>query len=612
LRQRCYDSEGHLIGKRIAAGCALTAFLLGGRPAPPQSSPWRAVTHNITGCYPWLQLTDGSLMFYGYRYIADINGSYVDMAFLRHDPLPSGYFPGAFASAVLPDGRALYEGGECNNADGSGCTTDFTNLGAIYDPVAGSWSWVSPPIGWSTIGGAPSVVLAGGTFMMGRADLSGTRQQALLDATTLSWTATGAGKADANSEEGWTLLPDGGVLVIDVNQRTVPTSSEKYDPTTGSWTSAGTTAVQLADSYEIGPQVLRLDGTVIVFGATSSGAVDHTAIYNTATGVWTAGPDLPTINGQNYTMVDAPAAVLPNGNVLFAASPGKYQAPVHFFEFDGQNIAQVGDPPNEASMTGAARIGMVVLPTGQILMGSCDGGLLQIYTSSGSPDPSWLPVISSVPSTLVAGATYQISGRQFNGRTQGAFYGDDAQTATNYPLVRLANNATGHVFYARTFGHSTMSIAPDQPAATNFTLPPSGKIETGSSSLVVVANGIASQPVAVSVSSGTTYTLSISVVGTPGGKVTSSPTGIDCGSTCSASFAAGTQITLTATPANAWGLAGWGGACGGIGGCSVTMNANSSVSAAFTTLFMAAETPVVAFPADIPALLSPIVAPVPQ
>ena len=107
------------------------------------------------------------------------------------------------------------------------------------------------------------------------------------------------------------------------------------------------------------------------------------------------------------------------------------------------------------------------------------------------------------------------------------------------------------------------------------------------------------------------YPLSVSLVGKPGGKVTSSPAGIDCGSTCSASFAAGTQVTLTAGPATAWGLAGWGGACSGIGGCSVTMNANTSVSASFTTLFTAAQPPFVTSPADV-TLPPPIIAPVPQ
>ena len=106
-----------------------------------------------------------------------------------------------------------------------------------------------------------------------------------------------------------------------------------------------------------------------------------------------------------------------------------------------------------------------------------------------------------------------------------------------------------------------------------------------------------------------TYALSVSVVGSPGGSVTSSPSAIDCGSTCSANFAAGSQVTLTATAANGWGLSGWSGACSGIGGCSVTMNADTSISATFAPLFMSVEAPVVGLPTDIPGLPPPIIGP---
>ena len=47
--------------------------------------------------------------------------------------LPAGYAPEFYASSVLPDGRAIVEGGEYNNG-----IKDHTNLGAIYDPVAGA------------------------------------------------------------------------------------------------------------------------------------------------------------------------------------------------------------------------------------------------------------------------------------------------------------------------------------------------------------------------------------------------------------------------------------------------------------------------------------------
>jgi Divergent InlB B-repeat domain/Periplasmic copper-binding protein (NosD) len=78
------------------------------------------------------------------------------------------------------------------------------------------------------------------------------------------------------------------------------------------------------------------------------------------------------------------------------------------------------------------------------------------------------------------------------------------------------------------------------------------------------------------------FTLSASVTGS--GSVTSSPSGISCGSTCSANYVAGTQVTLTATPAGGDSFTGWGGACGGTGNCVVTMNAAESVSATFSVV----------------------------
>ena len=79
------------------------------------------------------------------------------------------------------------------------------------------------------------------------------------------------------------------------------------------------------------------------------------------------------------------------------------------------------------------------------------------------------------------------------------------------------------------------------------------------------------------------YTLSVSRQGTGSGTVTSSPAGINCGSTCSASYAAGTQVTLTAQPASGSSFAGWGGACSGTGSCSVSMASARSVTASFNS-----------------------------
>ena len=81
--------------------------------------------------------------------------------------------------------------------------------------------------------------------------------------------------------------------------------------------------------------------------------------------------------------------------------------------------------------------------------------------------------------------------------SQGAAYGDDIQAATNYPLVRITNNKTGHVFYSRTHDHSSMAVASDDLVYTHFDVP--ANQEMGESELVVVANGIPSRPVSVDV-----------------------------------------------------------------------------------------------------------------
>ena len=79
------------------------------------------------------------------------------------------------------------------------------------------------------------------------------------------------------------------------------------------------------------------------------------------------------------------------------------------------------------------------------------------------------------------------------------------------------------------------------------------------------------------------YTLTTAKSGTGTGTITSSPAGINCGATCSASFDQGTQVTLTAASAVGSTFAGWsGGGCSGTGTCIVTMTAATTVTATFT------------------------------
>jgi endoglucanase len=67
--------------------------------------------------------------------------------------------------------------------------------------------------------------------------------------------------------------------------------------------------------------------------------------------------------------------------------------------------------------------------------------------------------------------------------------------------------------------------------------------------------------------------------------VTSSPSGIDCGSTCSSSFSSGTSVTLTALASGTSVFVGWAGACGGAEPiCTLTMDENKAVTAIFLSL----------------------------
>jgi hypothetical protein len=463
-------------------------------------SPWSGLTNPIP-IHPgaMILLSDGSLMIQDqgpsnggspdwWRFTPDINGDYVNGSWTQLASLPTqlAYAPLYFASAVLPDGRVIIEGGEYNFG-----LPVWTNKGAIYDPVSNSWTEVKPPENgtgqWAQIGDAQSTLLANGTFML---STTGGSEDALLNASDLSWTITGAGKADGNDEESWSLLPDGTILTVDTNNPSNPTNAELYDPSTGSWSSAGNTPVPLADMHEIGPQLLLPDGTVYAAGATQ-----HNSLFDTRTLLWFTAPDFPVIGGQQYDAADGSAAVLPSGNVLISAGAGLLQAPLNIFLFDGNQFTSTPPLPNAASDT-AFDVFMIVLPTGQVMVNDRSGDI-EIYTDNEKPKEEWRPRISEVADDLAPGGSYDLAGEQLSGLTQGAAYGDDYQPSTNYPLVRIINDRTKHVYYARTFNWTSSSVAADTVSNTQFMLPTD--VETGSSRLTVVANGIESAPVHVTI-----------------------------------------------------------------------------------------------------------------
>jgi len=475
------------------------------------ASPWKQLNNPPPfSVDTMLLLTDGSVMCHEYetsnwhRLVPDAKGNYVNATWRAVTPLPANAplsqngpvdAPLYYASAVLKDGRVFVAGGEYN----AGSQVDLLTA-EIYDPVADSWSAVPPPPAWNNIGDAPSCVLPDGKVLLG--DIN-SKRTAIFDPVTKIW-SLGGNKDDRSSEESWTLLPNHSILCAEVDNHP---KAERYEINTNSWVSAG--SVPAASdlvlnvpgiSIEIGPAILMPDGRVFCIGASG-----HTAIYDAKTGAWSAGPDFPAdSNGNLLRAFDAPAALLPNGHVLCVvgavvtsgSAAGWAGLPISFVEFDGSNLHSVPAPANAAN-TLTYNCRFLLLPTGQVLYSNCTSDL-EIFTPKGTPHHHWRPHVTHVPKVLRHGHSYRLRGRQLNGLSQANGYGDDAQMATNYPLVRLKHIGNKKVYFCRTFDHSTMAVATGRRGVhTHFHVPHA--VPIGHYELVAIANGIHSKPVRVHV-----------------------------------------------------------------------------------------------------------------
>jgi hypothetical protein len=493
--------------------------------APTGASPWTPLKNQPPFGTPGTMLleSDGTVLVHDepdnnttggtsawYKLTPDSKGSYVDGTWSQIASMPSAYTPLYFASAILPNGQMIVEGGEY-----IGENAVWSDQGAIYNPVTNRWRSVAPPAGWTNIGDAQSDVLSNGTYMLAHPCQDCTSSDpilstdfALFNTTGDDWLVQpGEGKTDPNDEEGWNLEPDGQLLTIDT---WLTPTTELFTPSSLSWSFAGNTVKSPVDTaeVEIGAQVVLPGGNTFVVGAGTSddappaACTTHTpastALYDYAAGRWLNGPAIPTIGGLQYDATDGPASILPDGNVLFDVGPCVYNSPLAFFLYNASSntLSPVADVPNAAN-DAPYYTRLLALPNGQVLFDDESNQML-VYTAGGTPNPAWAPSITSIStSALTPGRTASLSGTQLAGLSQGAAYGDDVQDNTNFPLVRITNSASGVVTYARTSDWTSVSIAPGASSSTDFAVP--ATTPPGPSTLVVVANGIASAPVSVTI-----------------------------------------------------------------------------------------------------------------
>jgi hypothetical protein len=204
-------------------------------------------------------------------------------------------------------------------------------------------------------------------------------------------------------------------------------------------------------------------------------------------------------------MGDESAALLSGGDVLLAVHESPRSGSYYFerYHMADQSLCSVTTTPSDLVGGSVSSARMLLLPTGEVFVtmtqNDSPNPLPYYYfyePPTQTPDSSWAPFIdtTSLRGTYLQGSIdNSISGYRFNGLSQANQLGDEFQNATNYPLVRITNNTTHKVVYARTHDHSTMGLqtaGDTDTTSTKFDVPSTA--DPGPSTLVVVTNGISS------------------------------------------------------------------------------------------------------------------------
>jgi len=491
-----------------------------------------------------LLLTDGSVLVHnGYTSVVANASQWLRLTPDQHGRYETGTWSGElnmqyarqwFASGVLRDGRVFVIGGE-DSTDPAAPSDAWS--GETFDPQTNTWTPISKPSAFEFVrGDCNGSVLADGRVLLGAASVTEppstwSRLTAIWNPHDNSWVQAGlefgavgtTTKKDPFEEETFNLLADGSVLAPAV--RDAP-KAQRYLPWLDRWVDCAPSPVDLAVKTvngtleeETGPTILLPDGRAFAIGGSGL-----TALYTpppasspTGPGSWTKGPSFPADTSANpnwptLTALDAPACLLPHGRVVCMGGTTVPDGPEYYpvnpvlLEFDPGSAASTLPPLAVQPPLPAGKFtwqcAFMLLPTGQLLLSAQDSTLF-LYTptpATSAPNPAWKPAHISVDHHMALGHSYTISGTQINGLSQAVGYGDDAGMATNYPIVRLTHPATGQVAYVRSYDFSTLGVAtgtavPHDLHSCRVDIP--SYLAVGHWNLVVIANGIPSDPVAV-------------------------------------------------------------------------------------------------------------------
>lgn len=440
-----------------------------------------------------LLLPDGTVMAAGgpnltgwYRLTPDSHGSYVNGTWTQLASMNCQRL--YYSSQVLTNGQVFVCGAEYSPEEFAGPGT--TN-GEIYNPQLNTWTQMPSTPTLNDFFDSCSEMLPNGNVMISPVEPALFGGTLIWNTASQTWSVGPSLHHFDSDEASWVKLPDNSILTIDTGS----TSSERYIPAPiNLWVTDSNEPVQIYDTtnVEMGPGFLLPNGKAIFFGGTGNSAI-YTPSGTANPGSWTAGPVLP----NSQVSADAPGAMMVNGKVLLATTPplgpGIFNPPTSFYEYDpvGNSFTQVNGPTGQTYPIPSYPMRMLDLPDGTVLL-STSSSQLYVYQPGGTPLAAGQPTISSLSTN--GDGSYHLTGTLFNGISEGAAYGDDAQMDSNYPLVRMTNLVTGLVYYARTYNWNSTGVMTGNNVVSTEFVPPAG-LPLGVYSLVVVANGNASAPI---------------------------------------------------------------------------------------------------------------------
>jgi serine protease len=468
----------------------------------------------------------------------------------------------------------------------AGVTVSFGSSGVI----AGTSTTLTLNVASTTVPGTYSLTIAGTTpsaTHSTRVNLTVTPANDFSIAASPSTLSTTQGVATSTSVT--TAATVGSAVQISLSASGVPANvSVTFTPS--SVTAGVTSNLGLAVGSATTPGVyaVKVAGAGLSNGATVTHGVTVTLTVTAATG--TLGPYAQAVIGDNasgYWRLGETSGTVAADSA--GSSPGVYHGATL-----GQPSLLASDSNKSASFSGAGQyVGIASTPP--ISLGVT-------VSAEAWIKPAAVPAAGAFASVLTKPESYSL---QFNGpKLEFTIMQNGTRQRLQAPAGAIAAGGTYHV--VGTFDGTTQRLYVNGAQVASALL--KGAITINTNSLSIGSwngsseffNGTIDEaavyPVALSATQVSSHyadgtntgtpaqaQLSISRSGAGNGNVTSSPAGINCGATCSASFTSGTSVTLTAAPVAGSAFTGWsGGGCSGAGTCTLTLNSNTSIDAAFT------------------------------